>query len=74
MKSVRYLRIHRLRTELRKRYELLCKRQAAARPALERQEVLVHHLAQAARLSPRRAAQVLLEGPPSSSRQVQPRG
>ncbi|KAG0410805.1 hypothetical protein HPB47_012080 [Ixodes persulcatus] len=74
VKSVRYLRIHRLRTELRKRYELLCKRQAAARPALERQEVLVHHLAQAARLSPRRAAQVLLEGPPSSSRQVQPRG
>uniref|UniRef100_A0A147BQJ9 KANL2-like probable zinc-finger domain-containing protein n=2 Tax=Ixodes ricinus TaxID=34613 RepID=A0A147BQJ9_IXORI len=74
VKSVRYLRIHRLRTELRKRYELLCKRQAAARPALERQEVLVHHLAQAARLSPRRAAQVLLEGPPSSSRQAQPRG
>lgn len=69
VRSVRSLRIRRLRAELRKRYEVLCKRQAAARPALEKQDALVRHLARAALLCPDAAARLLLEGqqPPSSA-------
>lgn len=60
VRSVRSLRISRLRAELRKRYELLCKRYAAARPALERQDALVRHMARAAELCPDAAARFLM--------------
>lgn len=60
VRSVRSLRINRLRAELRKRYEVLCKRHAAARPALERQDALVRHMARAAELCPDAAARFLM--------------
>lgn len=60
VRSVRSLRISRLRAELRKRYEVLCKRHAAARPALERQDALVRHMARAAELCPDAAARFLM--------------
>ncbi|XP_072144345.1 uncharacterized protein [Dermacentor andersoni] len=60
VRSVRSLRISRLRAELRKRYEVLCKRQAAARPALEKQDALVRHMARAAELCPDAAARLLM--------------
>uniref|UniRef100_A0A1E1XD43 Putative ino80 complex subunit d n=1 Tax=Amblyomma aureolatum TaxID=187763 RepID=A0A1E1XD43_9ACAR len=68
VRSVRSLRISRLRAELRKRYEVLCKRQAAARPSLERQDALVRHLARAAKLCPDAAAQVLMGSSAASAR------
>ncbi|KAK8772840.1 hypothetical protein V5799_012627 [Amblyomma americanum] len=68
VRSVRSLRISRLRAELRKRYEVLCKRQAAARPSLERQDALVRHLARAAKLCPDAAAQVLMGNSAASTR------
>lgn len=68
VRSVRSLRIRRLRAELRKRYEVLCKRQAAARPALEKQDALVLHLARAARLCPNAAAKLLLGGDDGSNK------
>lgn len=68
VRSVRSLRISRLRAELRKRYEVLCKRQAAAKASLERQDALVRHMARAAKLCPDAAAQVLMGNSAVSSR------
>lgn len=67
VRSVRSLRISRLRAELRKRYEVLCKRQAAARPALEKQDALVRHMARAAELCPDAAARLLMSDATTNS-------
>lgn len=61
VRSVRYLRVQRLRSELRKTYELLCKRQATSRSVVQQQATLVHHLTAAACQNPDLAAQILLD-------------
>ncbi|XP_064471091.1 INO80 complex subunit D-like [Ornithodoros turicata] len=67
VKSVRYLRIQRLRAELRRTYEMLCKRQTTVQPQLQQQTALVHHLTAAARQNPDLAAQILLDREESRS-------